>query len=158
MKTTLKEGWAEMKRWHFDQTKCYVKALDATYVKIQKLKDQIEEEELSDKEESEKQTEVIKYDEATPIGKLLMKRKEVTKKPMTQKKHKDTTIRMEIKWIETKNRKTIYELVAPHVGSPTMTEQVNIKPCSRNDIIHMMLEMEYLYPLMPNPKAYYLFY
>ncbi len=84
MKTTLKERWAEMKRWHIDQTKGYVKALDATYVKIQKLKDQIEEEELNDEEESKKQTEVIKYDETTPIGKLLMKRKEVTKKPMTQ--------------------------------------------------------------------------
>jgi hypothetical protein len=48
--------------------------------------------------------------------------------------------------------------VAPHVGSPTMTKQVNIKPCSQNDTIHMMLEMEYLYPLMPNPEAYYLFY
>jgi hypothetical protein len=65
---------------------------------------------------------------------------------------------MEIKWIKTKNQKTIYELVAPQVGSPTMVDQVGIKPYSWNDIIHMMLEMEYLYPLMPNPKTYYLLY
>jgi hypothetical protein len=65
---------------------------------------------------------------------------------------------MEIKWIKTKNRKSIYELVAPRVGSPTMVEQVGVKPCSYSDIIYMMLEMEYLYLLMPNLKTYYLLY
>ncbi len=44
VKITLEEGHAEMKRWHFDQIKGYVKALDATYVKIQEVQDQIEEE------------------------------------------------------------------------------------------------------------------
>jgi hypothetical protein len=34
VKTTLKERQVEMKQWHFDQTKGYVKALDAMYVKI----------------------------------------------------------------------------------------------------------------------------
>lgn len=34
VKTTLEAGQAEMKTWHFDQTKGYVKVLDATYVKI----------------------------------------------------------------------------------------------------------------------------
>jgi hypothetical protein len=38
-----------------------------------------------------------------PLGSLLMKGKEVTEKAMTQKEHKDTTTRMEIKWIETRN-------------------------------------------------------
>ncbi len=42
------------------------------------------------------------------------------------------------------------------MGSPTVVEQVGIKPCYWSDTIHMMLEMEYLYPLMPKPKAYYL--
>ncbi len=51
MKITLEQGHATMKRWHFDQTKGYVKTLDATYVKIQELQDQIEEEELNDEEE-----------------------------------------------------------------------------------------------------------
>jgi hypothetical protein len=50
VKITLKEGHAEIKQWHFDQTKGYVKALDAMYVKIQELEDQIEEEELNDEE------------------------------------------------------------------------------------------------------------
>jgi DNA transposition AAA+ family ATPase len=45
--------------------------------------------------------------------KLLMKGKEVIEKIVTHEEHKDTTTRMEIKWIETKNYKTIYELVAP---------------------------------------------
>ncbi len=125
VKTTLKERQVEMKQWHFDQTKGYVKALDAMYVKIQELEDQIEEEELNDEEEQEKETEAadkFEDDETTPIGKLFMKRKEVTGKPVTQKEHKDIAIGMEIKWIKTKNQKTIYELVAPQVGSPTVVE------------------------------------
>jgi hypothetical protein len=65
---------------------------------------------------------------------------------------------MEIEWIETKNQKAIYELVAPWVGSPIVAKQVGIKPCFRSDTIHMMLELEYLYPLMPNLEAYYLLY
>jgi len=44
------------------------------------------------------------------------------------------------------------------VGSPTMAEEVDIKVCFQSDTIHMILEMEYLYPLMLNPKAYYLLY
>jgi hypothetical protein len=50
------------------------------------------------------------------------------------------------------------ELVAPRVGSPIVVEQVGIKPCSQNDTIHMMLKMEYLYPLMPNLEVYYFLY
>ncbi len=53
LKMGLEEGQAET-RSHFDQTKGYVKALDATYVKIQELKDKIEEEELNDEKEHEK--------------------------------------------------------------------------------------------------------
>ncbi len=39
-----------------------------------------------------------------------------------------------------------------------MAKQVGIKPYSQSDTIHMILKMEYLYPLMPKPNAYYLFY
>ncbi len=87
-----------------------------------------------------------------------MKGKEVTKEPVTQNEHKDIAIGMEFEWIKKKNRKAIYELVAQRVGSPTVAKQVNIKPCSWSDKTYMMLEMEYLYPLMPNLKAYYLLY
>jgi hypothetical protein len=150
-----------MKQWHFNQTIGYVKALDVMYVKIQELEYQIEEEELNDEEEHEKETKAVhkpKDDETTPNGKLLMKGKEVTKKLMTHKEHKDIAIGVEIKWIKTKNLKKNYELVAPWVESPTMAKQISIQLCSRSDTIHMMLEMEYLYPLMPNLEAYYLFY
>jgi hypothetical protein len=51
VKITLEEGQAKMRRWHFDQTKVYVKAFDATYVKIKELEDRIEEEELNDEHE-----------------------------------------------------------------------------------------------------------
>ncbi len=97
----------------------------------------------------------LEDDETTPIGKLLMKGKEVTKEPVSWKEHKDTTTRMEIEWMEIDNQKIIYELVAPWVGSPIVAEQVGMKPCSQSDTIHMMLEMEYLYSLMPNLEAYY---
>jgi predicted amidophosphoribosyltransferase len=67
-----------MKKWHFDQIKRNVKALDATYVKILQLEDQSEEEQLNDEEEQEKEKEStykLENDETTPIGKLLMKGK-----------------------------------------------------------------------------------
>jgi hypothetical protein len=38
-----------------------------------------------------------------------MKGKEVMEELMTQKEHKDIATRMEIKWIETRNQKTICE-------------------------------------------------
>jgi len=41
VKTTLEEGQTKMRRWHFNQTKGYVKAFETTYVKIQELEDQI---------------------------------------------------------------------------------------------------------------------
>jgi hypothetical protein len=72
-KTTLEERHAEMKQWHFNQAKGYVKALDVTYVWIQELEDQIEEEERNDEEEQEKETKVAnkpKDYETTPIKKL----------------------------------------------------------------------------------------
>ncbi len=50
----------------------------------------------------------------------------------------------------------IYGLVALKINSPTLVEQTTIKPCSHVDIIHMLMEMEYLYPLLPNLEAYYL--
>ncbi len=55
----------------------------------------------------------LEDDETIPIGKLLMKVKEVIEELVTQKDHKDTTTGMEIEWMETMNRKIIYELVAP---------------------------------------------
>jgi len=75
-----------MRQWHFNQTKGYVKPLDVMYVKIQELEDQIEEKELNDEEEHEKETKAVdkpKDDETTPIGKLFMKGKEVTEKLVT---------------------------------------------------------------------------
>ncbi len=85
VKTTLEAGQAEMKTWHYDQTKGYVKVLDATYVKIQKLEDQIVEEELNDekKQEETKITNKLEDDERTPMGKLLTKGKEIIEEPVT---------------------------------------------------------------------------
>jgi hypothetical protein len=53
---TLEEGQAKMRKWHFDQIKGYIKALDATYVRIQEMEDQINEEELNDDENQKNKT------------------------------------------------------------------------------------------------------
>jgi hypothetical protein len=39
VKIVVEEGQGEMRWWHFNQTKGYVKTLDATYVRIQELED-----------------------------------------------------------------------------------------------------------------------
>jgi hypothetical protein len=32
----------------------------------------------------------------------------------------------------------------------------NVKPYSKSDMVHMMLELKYVFPLLPNPETYYL--
>lgn len=55
------------------------------HVKIQKLEDQIVEEELNDekKQEETKITNKLEDDERTPMGKLLTKGKEIIEEPVT---------------------------------------------------------------------------
>ncbi len=63
---------------------------------------------------------------------------------------------MDTKWIKIRSQKLIYGLVVPKIVSPILVGQTTIMPCIRTDTVHMLLEMEYLYPLLLNPKAYYL--
>jgi len=37
-----------------------------------------------------------------------------------------------------------------------VTERVGIRPYMRNDLLHMMLEMEYIMPMIPTLEMYYL--
>jgi hypothetical protein len=52
----------------------------------------------------------------------------------------------------------IYGVVAPRVKHPTLTKKASVKPYSKSDKVHMMLELEYVLPLLPNLETYYLLY
>ncbi len=51
---------------------------------------------------------------------------------------------MDGKWVETRTRKMIYGVVSPRVEHPTLVEKENVKPYSKSDMVHMMLELEYV--------------
>ncbi len=44
------------------------------------------------------------------------------------------------------------------VPIPSNVELMGMKPCSLNDVIYMVKELEYTVPQVPNPKVYYLIY
>jgi len=57
---------------------------------------------------------------------------------------------MDGKWVETRMREIIYEVVAPRVEHPTLEDKANVKLYSKSDMVQMMLELEYVLPLLPN--------
>jgi hypothetical protein len=63
---------------------------------------------------------------------------------------------MDGKWVETKTRKMIYGTIAPKVEHPTLTKKASVKPCFKSDMVHMMLELKYALPLLPNLETYHL--
>ncbi len=58
--------------------------------------------------------------------------------------------------MEAQVRKLIYGAMPPLVEHPTLAKRTGIKPYTRNDMFHMMLEMEYIMPIILAPKMYYL--
>ncbi len=48
----------------------------------------------------------------------------------------------------------IYGAIAPRVKHPTLAVKASVKPYSKSDMVHMMLKLEYVLPLLPNPKTY----
>jgi hypothetical protein len=70
--------------------------------------------------------------------------------------NKDQATNMDGEWVKTKMRKIIYGAVVPRIKHPTLVEKANVKPYSKSDMTYMMLELEYVLPLLPNPKTYYL--
>jgi hypothetical protein len=50
----------------------------------------------------------------------------------------------------------IYKVVAPRVEHPILVEKASVKPYSKIDMVHMMLELEYALPLLPNLETYYM--
>jgi hypothetical protein len=55
---------------------------------------------------------------------------------------------MDGEWVETIMRKMIYEVVVPRIKHPTLVEKANVKPYSKNDMAHMMLKLEYVFPFV----------
>ncbi len=58
--------------------------------------------------------------------------------------------------METWVRKLIYRTMPPQVEHLTLTERASIRPYTINDMLHMMLKMEYIMLVIPAPKMYYL--
>jgi hypothetical protein len=96
-------------------------------------------------------------DETTSIRNLIRKQ-EIVLDPIDKGKakeqkieNKDQTICMEGEWVGTRMRKMIYEAIAPRVEHPIFTEKASVKPYSKNIMVHMMFELKYPLPLLPNP-------
>ncbi len=53
-------------------------------------------------------------------------------------------------------KKLIYGTMPPQIEHPTVAKRASIGPYTRNDMLHMMLEMEYIMPIIPTLGMYYL--
>jgi hypothetical protein len=51
-------------------------------------------------------------------------------------------------------KKLIFGAMPPHVEHPTLIEKACIRPCMRNEMFHMILEMEYIMPMILIPEMY----
>lgn len=56
------------------------------------------------------------------------------------------------------NEEMIYGIVALKVEHLTLAKKASVKSYSKSDMVHMMLELEYVLPLLPNLETYYLLY
>jgi hypothetical protein len=45
----------------------------------------------------------------------------------------------------------VYGVVVLTIKHPTLIEKVLVKPYFKNDMVHMMLELEYVLSMLPNP-------
>jgi hypothetical protein len=70
--------------------------------------------------------------------------------------NKDQATNMDGKWVKTKMKKMIYGAIAPRVEHPTLAEKKNVRSYFKNDMVHMMLELEYALPLLLNLETYYM--
>jgi hypothetical protein len=167
----LEEAKVKFKRWHFDQTGKYTNALDVAYECIWQLEKKDKEEknitkvasEETTKEEAKQVSLLEEEDETVPIEKLIRKQKVVdpTDKGKTKEQkveNKDQVTNMDGKWVETRMRKMIYGAVAPRIKHPTPAEKASVKLYSKSDMVYMMLELEYVLPLLLNLETYYLLY
>jgi hypothetical protein len=55
-----------------------------------------------------------------------------------------------MKWARIRIRNMIYVNVVPKVEHPTLVEKASVKPYSKRDMVHMMLELKYTLTPLPN--------
>jgi hypothetical protein len=48
----------------------------------------------------------------------------------------------------------IYVNVAPKVKHPTLAENASVEPYFKSDMVHIMLELEYILASLPNLETY----
>jgi len=65
--------------------------------------------------------------------------------------NKDQTTNVDGEWVKTTMKKMIYGVVVPKVKHPTLAKNTSVKLYPKSDMVHMMLELEYVLPLLPNP-------
>jgi hypothetical protein len=64
---------------------------------------------------------------------------------------------MEGEWLETRVRKLTYGVVALRpIKHPTIAKKVSVKPYSKSDMEHTMLDFKYVMPMLLNIETYYL--
>ncbi len=161
MDELLEEAKVEFKRWHFKQTWKYTNAFNATYENIRQLEGKYKEEEDTKEvvneevtREEEKQISLLEEDEdeKTPIRKLIRKQEVVYPTSISKtKKHKDQATNVDGEWVETRMKKMIYGVVIPKIEHPTLAKNTSVKLYPKSDMVHMLLELEYVLPLLPNP-------
>ncbi len=50
----------------------------------------------------------------------------------------------------------IYGAIVIRIKHPTLAKKASVKLYSNSDMVHMTLKLEYVLPLLSNPKTYYL--
>jgi hypothetical protein len=70
--------------------------------------------------------------------------------------NKDEATNVDGEWVKTIMRKMIYGDVDPRIEHPSLAKKANVKSYSKSDMAHMMLEVKYVSPLLPNPETYYM--
>jgi hypothetical protein len=53
-------------------------------------------------------------------------------------------------------KKLIYGVMPPRLEHLTLAKRIGIRPYTKNDMFHMMLEMEYIMPIILSHEMYYL--
>jgi len=52
---------------------------------------------------------------------------------------------------ENQDEEDVYGVVAPRVKHPILAKKVSVKLYSKSDMVHMMLELDYVLSFLPNP-------
>jgi hypothetical protein len=60
---------------------------------------------------------------------------------------------MDGEWVKTTMMKMIYGIITLKVKHPTLVEKASVKLYSKSDMVHMMLELNYILPLLLSPKT-----